>query len=79
MESMIMRVLNFDFRFLDPMIFLDRFLRLSNLHKNTKVISIAREICQRAAAKSSFLEFRPSEIAASSLLMAVNLLDTPKN
>lgn len=79
MESRILITLNFDLNFLSPLIFLERFLRLTNLHLNGKLVLLSKELCQRAAARIAFLEFKPSEIAAAALIMAYNLTFSHQN
>jgi Cyclin, C-terminal domain len=76
MEERILITLNFNLNFLCPLIFLERFLRLANVEKNEKLVLLAKELCQRAVAKIYFLNYKPSQIAAASYLLAVNLSNT---
>lgn len=74
-ESRIVTTLNFDFNLMVPLTFLERYIRLSEYSNNKKAFVLAKEICQRAVIKSMFLEFKPSQIAAVSLIMALNIIN----
>jgi hypothetical protein len=74
MEVEILTRFSFDMNFLSPLVFLERFLRLSEVHKDESVCNLAKELCQRAVAKIRFLDYKPSEIAGAALLLAINLI-----
>lgn len=74
MEVEVLNRLNFDMNYLSPLVFLERFLRLSEVHKEESISNLAKELCQRAVAKIKFLDYKPSEMAGAALLMAVNLV-----
>ena len=73
MESEIVRALNFDMNFLSPLTFLERFLRLGEVHEDFKVNTIAEELCKLAMTKIEFLDYKPSQIAAAAYIIAHNL------
>jgi len=51
MEGEILKALNFDMNFLSPLTFLERFLRLAELHDDYKVSTLAEELCKLAMTK----------------------------
>lgn len=77
MESEIVRALNFDMNFLSPLAFLERFLRLADVHEDFKVNTLAEELCKLAMTKVEFLDFKPSLIAAGAYVLAHNLSSSP--
>jgi hypothetical protein len=48
-------------------------MRLMNIQNDSRVKEMAIEICLRAMSKIIFLDFKPSTIAGSALLLALNL------
>src|SRR5438874_1607688 len=76
MESEIVRALNFDMNFLSPLTFLERFVRLGDLHEDFKVNTIAEELCKLAMTKVEFLDYKPSQIAAAAYILAHNLANS---
>ena len=64
---------------LSPLQFLERFLRLTDLQENQLIKEKAIEILKIAALKVKlYREFRPSDLAASSLLVALSILKLGK-
>jgi hypothetical protein len=72
MESRIVTALSFDLSFISPMFFLERYLRLANLHDDFNVSKMAKELSIRAKMRAAMLDFKPSVIAAASLFLAVS-------
>lgn len=70
LEEQIINMLDFDFNFLSPLSFLERFLRLSECPKDSQLSVISLEIIKIAAADMSFLDFKPSEIAGAALVIS---------
>lgn len=79
MESEILKALQFDLNFLCPLHFLERFLRLSRLHDDYKITTIAEELCKQSLTKMEFLNFKPSVVAAAALTIAINLATSPSD
>jgi len=73
METTILSYLDFNVILITPFHFLERYLRLLNLENDLSVKNIAVELCIRAVTKSIFLDYRPSIIAATALLLSINL------
>lgn len=78
MESEILKALHFDLNILCPLNFLERFLRLTNLHEDYKVTTISEELCKQSMTKMSFLNYKPSAVAASALVIAMSLANSPQ-
>jgi hypothetical protein len=76
MESEILRALDFDFIILSPLTFLERFLRLADLHEDYKIVTLSEELCKLSMTKVSFLDYKPSIIAGCALILACNLADS---
>ena len=72
-ESEILNAFDFDFNFVNSMPVLERFIRLTDQHNNFSIDLVALEILKVAAAQSKFLCFRPSQLAASALVIAKDL------
>jgi hypothetical protein len=73
LEEIVLIKLNFEMNFVSPLTFLERYLRLLNLHENHKVKALAVELSLRAMAKIIFLDYKPSIIAAAALVLAVSI------
>jgi hypothetical protein len=73
LEEIVLTKLDFNMNLLSPLTFLERYLRLMNLHENLKVKALAVELCLRSMAKIIFLDYKPSMIAATSLILAINI------
>jgi len=72
LESEIVRMLDFDFNFISPLFFLERFLRLADLQIDKDVTMLAKELSIRARMKASFLEWKPSVIAGACIFLSVS-------
>ena len=79
MEQKILFAFNWNLNFTTPIFFLDRLQRLMNLDQESvspkakKIGKLARTICAHTVDKSQFLDFKPSHIAAASLMLAYNI------
>ena len=71
--------MGFDFNFPCPMQFVERFLRILNADKIPEVYDIAYGICKLQLIDPKFLNYKPSEIAASSVILAINMHQKEKN
>ena len=75
--------LNFDLQWISPITFLERFERLFNLDqkyqdsKTNKIALKAKDICGKTLLHTEFLAFRPSQIAAASLIYAISIYTVP--
>lgn len=62
-----------DFNFPGPVETLERFLRVVGYHKNDKVVRLSREILRQQIKCADFLNYRPSQVAAATVLVAINM------
>ena len=77
LESNILTVLEFSLHFNCPMFYLSRFLRIFGLDSE-EYLSIrawAANYCSLLQRETIYLEMRPSQVAAASLMFAVNMVD----
>ena len=73
LEAHIMTTLNFEFHLPGPIAPLERFVRLLDYHNNILVFDTASNICKYSLTDSRFLSYKPSEIAASAVILAINI------
>ena len=79
MEEKIVRTLDFDCQFVSPLPFLRRFLQAYGIKSDEadpgrqQIADLAMEHIYLMQGFSSFLEYRPSQIAAASVLCAINI------
>ena len=77
LECDILLSLQFDIKFVSPIPFLERFQRIFDFDREEanygswKVGSMARDFCYFMQREAKFLQFRPSQIAAASIVLAV--------
>lgn len=75
MEYSILHELNFSIRFIPSIHFLERFQRIFAIHKSdptAKTIrNLARNFCRFMLLSSSFLQYKPSQMAAASILLGI--------
>jgi hypothetical protein len=74
MEGEILKAFNFDFNFISPLPFLERFMRLSELQNNKNLRYVCLELLKLVTSQIKFLDYRPSLIAAASYVMGLNIL-----
>jgi len=76
-EHMILIELEFSLHFISPLVFLDRFERIfgvdENKEENRQIRSFGRHMCLFTQRDDQFLNFKPSQLAAACLILAVNL------
>jgi hypothetical protein len=73
LESEILTTFDFDFNYLSPLPFLERFMRLADLKKGfpeRHVNVIAEEILKLSLCNIVFLQFLPSQMAAAAFVLA---------
>jgi len=75
LESRILIVLGFDFNFPGPIQFLERYLRILDYDQNKTIFDMSFQICKFQLNDSSFLNHHPSKVAASSLILAINIFE----
>jgi len=52
---------------------MERYLRVLGYHKNDKVIKLCREILRQQIKQADFLNYRPSQVAACAVQVAINM------
>jgi len=65
----------FDFNFPNPIHSMERYLRILNYDKNQTVKDMSFQILKFQLTDSVFLNYRPSMIAACSIILAVNIFE----
>ena len=79
LEAQILIKLGFDFNFPGPIQSMERFLRLLNYDQSSHSIKdMSFQICKFSLNESCFLNYRPSQIAACSVLIAINIYEENK-
>ena len=73
MEQTILTVLSFDLNFINPIVATERYLRLLNFDKEPCIEEMAFQLSKFALNDPDFLNYRPSQIAACSVLIAANI------
>ena len=79
LEEKILRTLEFSCHHISAVPFLERFLRIFGVDKveedadAEQISNLAYHYCIFMARSSHFLEYRPSQIAATAILLAVNI------
>lgn len=62
-----------DFNFPGPVESMERYLRVLGYHKNEKVTKLCREILRQQIKHADLLNYRPSQVAACTVLVAINM------
>lgn len=75
MEEKILVAMDFDFNFPGPIQSLERYLRILGYDLNKIIFDIAFQVCKFSLNDAKFLNYAPSKIAASSLLLAINIFE----
>jgi len=75
LEAQILVTLGFDFNFPGPIQPLERYLRILNYDLNEIIFDMSYQICKFQLNDAQFLTYRPSQIAASALLLAINIYE----
>ena len=71
LEERILNMLQFNLLFMSPLQFLERYLRLSDLHDNSDIVRVSKETIVLLRTKSLFLDYKPSQLAAAAFFIAV--------
>lgn len=72
-EIEVLTELGFDLCTPGPLPSLERYLRLLDYHKEDEIIKMSFTICKLLLVDSSFLNYRPSQLAACTAIIAVNI------
>ena len=75
MEAQILTKFGFDFNFPGPIQTLERYLRILNYNSSQTIFDMAFQICKFHLNEVSFIKFRPSMIAAASLILSINIYE----
>ena len=75
LEAQILMKLGFDFNFQGPVQSMERYLRLLGYQSNSTVYDMAFQVCKFQLNDAQFLEYRPSEIAACSVILSINIYE----
>lgn len=75
LEAQILVTLGFDFNFPGPMQSLERYLRILDYDSNRTVNEMSFQICKYQLNEAQFLNYRPSQIAACALVIAINIFE----
>ena len=79
LEESIIRTLDFDLRSVGPLLFLERYQRVFQLHNEaadyqSRVIgSLSRQFCKSFLRQQAYLSMKPSQVASAALLFSINL------
>lgn len=85
LEEQIIRALDFDLQNDGPLPFLERYQRVLNIDQESanplyfKVGYSARKLLRHMMHKATFLSYRPSQIASTAILVAIDLNKTEKS
>ena len=78
-EVKVLNILEWDLNCVSPISFLERYQRIFDLDKEndnqySKLIGVlSRRILRHIVLNASFLKYRPSQIAAASIMLAINM------
>lgn len=73
LESDILIKLGFDFNFPGPIQSMERYLRVLDYDMNKTVFEMGFQICKFQLNDAKFLNYRPSQIAACAVILAINI------
>ena len=73
LEEHVLMMLGFDFNFPGPIQSMDRFIRILSYDKNKTIREMSYQICKFQLNEAKFLNFRPSCIAACSVILSINI------
>ena len=73
LELEIITMFGFDFNFPGPVETMERFLRILGYNKNTEVDKLSRSILKHQIRLASLLNYRPSQVAACAVIIAINI------
>lgn len=75
LESQILIKMGFDFNFPGPIQSMERYLRILNYNTNKTIQDMAFQICKFQLNDARFLNYKPSMVAASSVILAINIFE----
>ena len=75
MELEIITLFGCDFSFNCHGIFIDRYLRILGYHKEDVVKMMSYELCKFSLNEEIFLKYKPSMIAACSVILSINIFE----
>ena len=73
LEMEIIFMFGCDFNFHGPIHFVDRYLRLLDYCNEPVIQMMCNEICKFSLNDDMFLNYRPSQIAACSVILSINI------
>ena len=73
MEAKILQCLGFDINFPNPIQAMERYLRLLDFDNQNIVSEMAFQISKFALNDSSFLNHKPSQLAACAVIISINI------
>ena len=75
LEFQIVEAFDIDFNFMlvSPVDLIDRYLRILNYDKDISVRKITFDICKFQLLDAKFLKYLPSQLAACSIILAINI------
>jgi hypothetical protein len=75
LEFQIVEAFDIDFNFMlvSPVDLIDRYLRILNYDKDINVRKITFDICKFQLLDAKFLKYLPSQLAACSIILAINI------
>lgn len=79
LEANILCKLGFDFNFPGPIQFMERYLRILGYDLNKVVYEMAFQISKFQLNDAKFLNFRPSQLAACAVLLAINIYEKDRS
>ena len=84
LEDQVLLNLDFELHYVSPLPFLERFLRLYNLDLSPKqaecapqILKLARKFMRTFVREAASLQFKPSQVALSALILALNVSLSP--
>lgn len=75
LEATILVKFGFDFNFQGPMQSMERFMRILNYDQNQMIFEMSYQICKFQLNDASFLKYKPSIVAACSLILSINIYE----
>jgi len=73
LEQEVIIIFGCDFNFMNPINFVDRYLRILNYNKVEQIVNMCYEMCKFSLNHETFLEYRASQIAACSVILSINI------
>ena len=73
LEAKVLIQFGFDLNFPDPYAPMERYIRLLGYDKNETVLRLAYQICKFSMNEAEFLDYKPSQIAASAVIISINI------